>query len=83
MRYTPAFSEGWIDAAGTDIARRDLAQEALFLGRVVTAMLPEEPEALGFLALMLPRGSAGTRVAMRGASIYRFPSRMLREGTRR
>jgi len=48
-----AFAEGWIDAAGTDIARRDLAEEAIFLCRIVTELLPEEPEALGLLALML------------------------------
>ena len=50
--YT-AFAEGWIDAAGSDVARRDLAEEALFLGRLVTELLPREPEALGLLALML------------------------------
>jgi len=48
-----AFAEGWIDPAGTDIARRDLADEAIFLGRLVTELLPAEPEALGLLALML------------------------------
>jgi predicted RNA polymerase sigma factor len=48
-----AFAEGWIDAAGTDVARRDLADEAIFLGRLVTELLPSEPEALGLLALML------------------------------
>jgi RNA polymerase sigma-70 factor (ECF subfamily) len=48
-----AFSEGWIDAAGTDMARRDLAQEAIFLGELVAQLLPSEPEALGLLALML------------------------------
>jgi predicted RNA polymerase sigma factor len=48
-----AFAEGWIDPAGTDIARRDLADEAIFLGRLVTELLPNEPEALGLLALML------------------------------
>ena len=48
-----AFAEGWIDAAGSDVARRDLAEEALFLGRLVTELLPREPEALGLLALML------------------------------
>jgi predicted RNA polymerase sigma factor len=48
-----AFTEGWIDAAGTDIARRDLADEAIFLGRLVAGLLPAEPEALGLLALML------------------------------
>lgn len=48
-----AFSEGWIDAAGADVARRDLAEEAIYLGRVVVQLLPDEPEALGLLALML------------------------------
>lgn len=48
-----AFSEGWIDAAGTDVARRDLAEEAIYLGRVVVQLLPREPEGLGLLALML------------------------------
>ena len=47
-----AFSEGWTDSGGTDVARRDLAEEALFLGQLVTQMLPDEPEALGLLALM-------------------------------
>ncbi|HEY2469132.1 MAG TPA: DUF6596 domain-containing protein [Terracidiphilus sp.] len=50
--YT-AFSEGWIDAGGADVARRDLAEEAIYLGRVVVQLLPDEPEGLGLLALML------------------------------
>jgi predicted RNA polymerase sigma factor len=60
-----AFSEGWIDAAGTDTARRDLAAEAIFLGRLVTELLPSEPEALGLLALMLH--AEARRVARRDA----------------
>ena len=48
-----AFSEGWTDPGGTDTARRDLTDEALFLARLVTELLPGEPEALGLLALML------------------------------
>jgi predicted RNA polymerase sigma factor len=48
-----AFSEGWIDATSADIARRDLAEEAIFLGRLITQLLPDEPEALGLLALVL------------------------------
>ena len=48
-----AFAEGWADPAGTDVARRDLGAEALFLGWLVTQLLPQEPEALGLLALML------------------------------
>jgi RNA polymerase sigma-70 factor (ECF subfamily) len=50
--YT-AFSEGWSDAAGTDSSRRDLTSEAFFLARLVTELLPSEPEAIGLLALML------------------------------
>jgi predicted RNA polymerase sigma factor len=47
------FSEGWIDAYGTDPARRELAGESIFLGRLVTQLLPDEPEPWGLLALML------------------------------
>jgi len=48
-----AFAEGWTDAAGTDVARRDLAEEAIYLGRIIVELLPDEPESLGLLALML------------------------------
>ncbi|HLJ88477.1 MAG TPA: DUF6596 domain-containing protein [Candidatus Angelobacter sp.] len=48
-----AFAEGWIDASGTDLARRDLSVEAIYLGRLIVELLPQEPEALGLLALML------------------------------
>lgn len=48
-----AFSEGWTDSGGTDAARRDLAEEALYLGQLVTELLPDEPEGLGLFALML------------------------------
>jgi RNA polymerase sigma-70 factor (ECF subfamily) len=47
-----AFTEGWSDAAGTDTSRRELTGEALFLAALVVELLPEEPEALGLLALM-------------------------------
>ena len=48
-----AFTEGWTDPGGTDAARRDLTEEVFFLARLVAGLLPEEPEALGLLALML------------------------------
>jgi RNA polymerase sigma-70 factor (ECF subfamily) len=48
-----AFAEGWSDPLGTDVARRDLIEEALFLVRLVTELMPDEAEALGLLALML------------------------------
>jgi RNA polymerase sigma-70 factor (ECF subfamily) len=60
------FAEGWTDACGTDIARRDLAGEAIFLGRLVAQLLPDEPEALGLLALMLH--ADGRRCARRDAN---------------
>ncbi len=47
------FAEGWSDPAGTDAVRRDLTEESLFLARLVVELLPNEPEALGLLALML------------------------------
>jgi predicted RNA polymerase sigma factor len=48
-----AFTEGWTDPGGADVIRRDLTEEALFLARLITELLPEEPEARGLLALML------------------------------
>ena len=48
-----AFAEGWTDPTGTDAARRDLTGESIYLARVVTELLPQEPEPLGLLALML------------------------------
>lgn len=48
-----AFARGWSDPAGTEVARRDLADEGIWLGRLVASLLPREPEALGLLALML------------------------------
>jgi RNA polymerase sigma-70 factor (ECF subfamily) len=48
-----AFAEGWTDPAGTEARRRNLGSEALWLGRLVVTLLPDEPEALGLLALML------------------------------
>jgi len=48
-----AFAEGWSDPAGTEIRRRNLAEEGIWLGRLVASLLPDAPEALGLLALML------------------------------
>ncbi|MEV8879502.1 RNA polymerase sigma factor, partial [Mesorhizobium ciceri] len=48
-----AFAEGWSDPAGTETRRRNLATEGIWLGRLVASLLPEEPEALGLLSLIL------------------------------
>jgi RNA polymerase sigma-70 factor (ECF subfamily) len=47
------YAEGWIDASGTDTLRRNMATEAVWLGRLLASQLPREPEVLGLLALML------------------------------
>jgi RNA polymerase sigma-70 factor (ECF subfamily) len=47
------YAEGWSDPAGTDARRRNLAEEGIWLGRLVVSLLPDQPEALGLLSLML------------------------------
>jgi RNA polymerase sigma-70 factor (ECF subfamily) len=47
------FAEGWSDPSGTEARRRNLAAEGIWLGRLAASLLPQEPEALGLLALML------------------------------
>jgi RNA polymerase sigma-70 factor (ECF subfamily) len=48
-----AFTEGWSDPAGTEARRHNLAEEGIWLGQLVAALMPDEPEALGLLSLML------------------------------
>jgi RNA polymerase sigma-70 factor (ECF subfamily) len=48
-----AFAEGWCDPVGTMARRREMAEEAIWLGRLMVSLMPDEPEALGLLALML------------------------------
>jgi len=48
-----AFSEGWSDPAGIEARHRNLAEEGIWLGRLVVTLMPDEPEALGLLSLML------------------------------
>jgi len=47
------FNEGYSASAGTDLVRRSLTAEAIRLGRVLCTLMPDEPEALGVVALML------------------------------
>jgi RNA polymerase sigma-70 factor (ECF subfamily) len=47
------FSEGYTASSGDDLVREDLCTEAIRLGRVLTELVPDEPEAMGLLALML------------------------------
>jgi RNA polymerase sigma-70 factor (ECF subfamily) len=47
------FAEGWSDPAGAEVHRRSLADEGIWLARLVVSLLPDEAEALGLLSLML------------------------------
>jgi RNA polymerase sigma-70 factor, ECF subfamily len=47
------FNEGYSATGGADLVRRGLTAEAIRLARVLVALMPDEPEAQGLLALML------------------------------
>ncbi|MFF4357071.1 RNA polymerase sigma factor [Streptomyces sp. NPDC001604] len=47
------FNEGYAATAGGDLVRTDLCAEAIRLARVLARLMPDEPETLGLLALML------------------------------
>jgi RNA polymerase sigma-70 factor, ECF subfamily len=47
------FNEGYAATSGDQLARQDLCLEAIRLGRVLASLMPDEPEVLGLLALML------------------------------
>jgi RNA polymerase sigma-70 factor (ECF subfamily) len=48
-----AYAAGWSDPLGADPERRGLAEEAIWLARVLVDQTPDEPEPRGLLALML------------------------------
>lgn len=47
------FNEGYAASTGDDVIRVDLCQEAIRMSRVLSSLMPDEPEASGLLALML------------------------------
>jgi RNA polymerase sigma-70 factor (ECF subfamily) len=46
------FNEGYLATAGEQATRRDLAEDAAWLAGLMVRLMPDEPEALGLLALM-------------------------------
>jgi RNA polymerase sigma-70 factor (ECF subfamily) len=47
------FNEGYAASAGDALVRRELCAEAIRLGRLLAELMPDEPEVMGLLALML------------------------------
>jgi len=64
------FNEGYAATAGDRLVRRELCDEAIALCRVLTTLMPSEPEVMGLLALMLYGDSRrDARVAPDGSLI--------------
>jgi RNA polymerase sigma-70 factor (ECF subfamily) len=47
------FNEGYAASSGSDLMRQSLSTEGIRLARVLVGLMPDEPEALGLLGLML------------------------------
>jgi RNA polymerase sigma-70 factor (ECF subfamily) len=82
------FNEGYKASSGDELVRDDLCAEAVRLGRLLAGLLPDEPEVLGLLALMLlieSRRSARTRtdgrmVLLADQDRSRWDRRLIAEG---
>ena len=61
------FNEGYTASAGGRLVREDLCAEAIRLARLLSELMPDEPEVLGLLALMLLiEARRGTRTTPAG-----------------
>jgi RNA polymerase sigma-70 factor (ECF subfamily) len=64
------FNEGYTASSGERLTRDDLCAEAIRLGRQLNALIPDEPEVMGLLALMLLIESRrAARVSLRGGLV--------------
>jgi RNA polymerase sigma-70 factor (ECF subfamily) len=84
------FNEGYAATEGQSLLRNDLCAEAIRLGRVLCELLPNEPENIGLLALMLLQDSRrearvneqGELVTLDEQDRSRWDSTQIEEGVR-
>ncbi|MDQ3127440.1 MAG: RNA polymerase sigma factor [Chloroflexota bacterium] len=82
------FNEGYGASSGDRLVRRELSAEAIRLGRILTSLMPDEPEALGLLGLMLLHdarretrtGPAGELVLLEDQDRSRWDADRIEEG---
>jgi RNA polymerase sigma factor (sigma-70 family) len=83
------FNEGYIATSGPDLQRTELTREAIRLMRAVHALLPDDGEVAGLLALMLltdarrpaRTGADGTLIALAEQDRDRWNREYIEEGT--
>jgi RNA polymerase sigma-70 factor (ECF subfamily) len=83
------FNEGYSASAGADLVRKGLCAEAIRLARALAQLMPDEPEALGLLALMLFHDArrmtrvdaAGDLVRLEDQDRTQWDRREIKEGT--
>jgi RNA polymerase sigma-70 factor (ECF subfamily) len=84
------FNEGYSASAGADLIRQGLCAEAIRLARALAGLMPDEPEVLGLLALVLLHDArratrtdaAGDLVTLEDQDRGRWDWREIEEGTR-
>lgn len=84
------FTEGYSATTGGELVRRELCEEAIRLAKLLATLMPDEPEVLGLLALMLLHDarrvertdSQGRLVLLEDQDRTRWDQRAIGEGTR-
>jgi RNA polymerase sigma-70 factor, ECF subfamily len=67
------FNEGYVASAGSELVRTELCTEAIRLARHLAGLMPDEPEVLGLLALLLLTESRRTARTHADGSLVRLP----------